>query len=457
MNERPDQNRGAGAPPQQWEGRATGSFKVSIDQQELAAGSVDMGRRRGQAQGAYAEPPASMRAHLSEEERKKEKKAHKKRNRIKARKNKRIFSFMWLCMVLLVSFTLASYLIGGSNDFFAVGRPEGTTQVDIPENVTLEQLSEILSSSGAIGKPEFFTLYCTVKKEEMEFFQPGSYTVETNLDYEDLINTLQGGNEDLGEEITVTIPEGRNALEIAQLMEENGVCKAQEFLDALNTLDFSNYTVIAGMGGGEGRYFKIEGYLFPDTYNFYQGENLESVIGKLINNFQSKISDQIYAMAEQRGMSLDQVVTMASIIQAEAADVGDMFNVSAVLHNRMDFGSQYDIYRLECDSTMFYPYRNAQAVPQAGALPYGDYDTYKVDGLPKGPICNPGAEAILAAVRPNGDEAGSYLYFCHAEDGTAYYASDSWQHQENLVAAGLVDSADGGGDGYYEDDYNDEW
>lgn len=432
MNERPEQNKGmAGGPA---EPRATGSFKVNIDERELMTGPIETDRRRRQE--PYGEPPASSRAYLTDEERRQEKKAHRKRNRIKARKNKRIFKFMWLCMVLLTSFTIASYLIGGSNDFFAVGRNEGTTLIAIPETgLDPDKLAEILADSGAINKPEFFSLYCKVKKEDMDHFPAGEFTLETDKDYEDILDTLKQGNRTLGEEVSVTIPEGYNVLEIAQLMEEKEVCTAQEFLDGVNGLDFSNYTVIANMGGGEGRYFKLEGYLFPDTYNFYKGEDLGSVIGKLINNFQNRISDQIYLLAEQRGMSMDQVVILASIIQAEAANTSDMFDVSSVLHNRLDFGAEYDIYRLECDSTMTYPYRNPAAIPESGALANAGYSTYDLEGLPPSPICNPGAEAILSAVRPNDTQ---YLYFCHADDGTAYYAESSWQHEENLVLAGLA-------------------
>lgn len=438
--ERPEQNRGANGGHPQQEPRATGTFKVNIDQRELMPGGVESSGRRARRQDSQMEPPASTRAYLTEEERRQERKAHRKRNRIKARKNKRIFAFMWVCMVLLTAFTLASYLIGGSNDFFAVGRNEGTTQVEIPETgLDADKLADILYTSGAIKKPEFFSLYCKVKKEKMEWFRPGVHNIETNMDYEDLINTLQTGEDTHGEEVSVTIPEGYNALEISALLEENNICTADEFLDALNTMDFTNYQVIADMGDGAGRYYKIEGYLFPDTYNFYEGEELESVIGKMINNFQSHISSQIRTLADQQGLTLDQVIILASIIQGEAANTTDMFDVSSVLHNRLDYGGEYGIYRLECDSTTFYPYRNKKVVPESGAIPHGNYDTYNLDGLPPGAICNPGAEAILAAVRPN--ESGNF-YFCHAEDGTPYYASNAWDHEQNLYAAGLKDDVD---------------
>lgn len=133
-------------------------------------------------------------AYLTEKERRAERKAHKKRDKLKARKNRRVFALVWVCMVLLVSFTLASYLIKGSNDFFAVGRSQGTTSVTIPENVTLDDLTQILYEAGAIKEPEFFSLFCmvTVDDDEMEYFQPGTYNLDTDLDYQAIISTLQG-------------------------------------------------------------------------------------------------------------------------------------------------------------------------------------------------------------------------------------------------------------------------
>ena len=132
-------------------------------------------------------------------------------------------------------------------------------------------------------------------------------------------------------------------------------------------------------------------------------------------------------------------VTLASIIQAEAASTKDMFDVSAVLHNRLEFGADYDIFNLECDSTAYYPYKNAKQMEEIGGnLSYGNYNTYNFSGLPAGPICNPGLEALNAALKPNtkGD-ASSYLYFCHSDDGVAYYATNEWDHEYNKQLAGL--------------------
>lgn len=436
MDQRPQQNRG-----REPAGRNPGGFQVKIDQRDLMTGSMETPRQGRRSQPVqYGEPPSARKALLTDKELKAEKKAHKKRNRVKARKNKRVFALVWLCMVLLASFTLASYLIGGAMDFFGDGRSAGTADITIPEGkLTEEGLADILYQAGAIKKPEFFSLYCKIK-EDMEDFQPGTFKeVGLDQDYEALINTLQGGGDTTREVVTVVFPEGCNALETARLLEENEVCTASDFLNALNTMDFTNYDVIAGLGDTSGRYYKLEGYLFPDTYEFYKDEELDSVIGKMLNNFQRKMDSKMQEKIQNSGMSMDQVVTLASIIQAEAASTKDMFDVSAVLHNRLDFGADYDIFNLECDSTAYYPYKNAKQMEEmGGGLSYGNYNTYNFSGLPAGAICNPGLEAINAALKPNTNgDASSYLYFCHSDDGVAYYATNEWDHEYNKQLAGL--------------------
>ncbi len=432
-------------------GKKPGEFKVHIDESRLAA-EVESPRRpqrpepvRSGGTGYYS----------ADEDSKEDMKAHKKRNRLKARKNKRVFVVVWLCMVVLLALTLATYLIGGVNDFFAVGRTDGTATVELGAKTEAKGLAKLLYAQGAIKKPEFFELYAKVTVDDWTYFEPGEYTLATNLDYEDILNRLQGGNR-TWEEVRVTFPEGSNVLDMARLLEENEVCTANKFLSALNELDFTNYDVIADLGAAPGRYYKLEGYLFPDTYDFWKGEEVESVIGKMLANFQDHLDDTVMAGLQAGRYKLDDIVTLASIIQAEAADTGDMYKISAVLHNRLNYGADYGIYRLECDSTTFYPYRRAEDVPAQDALPHGAYDTYKVEGLPPGPICSPGMDAILAALSPSTEgDAPRYLYFCHAADGTPYYATNAEDHAYNLYQAGLTDGVylDNGSD---EEEWSDE-
>ena len=147
------------------------------------------------------------------------------------------------------------------------------------------------------------------------------------------------------------------------------------------------------------------------------------------------MDEELQEQIANSGMSMDEVLTLASIIQMEAADADDMYLVSSVLHNRLENGAQYDIYTLDCDSTMYYPYRTKEQVPEDQRETFvSTYNTYNLGGLPAGPICNPGLDAVKAALNP---ESTNYYYFCHDAEGNAYYARTSSEHEQNLVKAGL--------------------
>ncbi len=368
-----------------------------------------------------------------DENRKKYKKDHRKRDRIKSIKNKRVFNVVWLAMVILVSLSLGGYLITGSNDLFAVGRHVGTTEINIPENVTTEELSEILYENRVINAPEFFTLYVNMTTD-VNYVTPGEHQVETTLDYEELINTLQA---ERPHEIVegVLFREGLTVMEIATILDEYDICDSEEFLEAAESDLYTSYDMIGQIDNPEEKYYQVEGYLFPATYDFYIDEDVDSVIGKMLNGFQTNFTSELLDQVNQSGYTLDEIITMASIIQAEAADGVDMYRVSAVIHNRLDNGASVGINGLEMDSTIFYPYNTRDDAPEGFD---SSYDTYDIEGLPPGAVVNPGISAIDAALNPDEDYLNMF-YFCHSEDKTAYYAETIEQHNENLITAGLVD------------------
>lgn len=366
-------------------------------------------------------------------EEKAQKKAHKRRDKIKSAKNKGIFRVVWVVMVVLVGITLASYLIEGANDFFAVGRQDGTATVTVPDDVTSDELAEILYQNGAINKKEFFNIFCAITSD-MEYFVPGTYALDRKMDYQGIISYLQGGQDNF-EVVTITFQEGMTVEEVAKKLEQNGVASYDDIIEACKSQDYNNYDMIGRIENDDDRYYILEGYLFPDTYDFYINEDVKSVVGKLLNNFQVRITSDIYEKIENSSYTLEEIITLASIIQAEAANKADMYIISAILHNRLESGSSVNIYTLGCDSTMYYPYESREDAP-AGYT--SDYNTYEIEGLPAGPICSPGIDAIKAAVSPS-DEGANYYYFCHSSDGTPYYAATADEHQANLVAAGLVD------------------
>lgn len=412
------------------EGHSSGNFKLNLRERDLGGDPQ---------RSTQADRYASRQMQYTEKERRRQEREHRKRNRIKAGKNKRLFTLVWLVMVLLVSFTMASFLIAGSNDFFGINRVDSITDVVIPENVDSKQLAMLLKEHGVINNELFFELYCKLTAEnKLQAMEPGTYSIETDRDYENIITILRAGDTDR-EVVTITFPEGISALEAATLLEENGVCSQKEALDAMNEALYGQYSVVSDLRNESLRYYKLEGYLYPDTYDFYKEDGPAAVYKKMLGNCVSKL-DIVQDTIMQSGMTLDEVMTLASIIQREAADVNDMYRVSAVLNNRLKEDPDSPLSKLECDSTFFYPYHRQSDLPPENQSFVSTYNTYDVVGLPIGPICNPGIDAIKAALRPALD-AADYFYFCHAADGTAYYARTFEEHEANLVLAGLTDGA----------------
>ena len=225
--------------------------------------------------------------------------------------------------------------------------------------------------------------------------------------------------------VWVTFPEGKTVLQIAQLLEENGVCAAADFLQAVEESDSAYAAAIRG----QDRPFLLEGYVFPDTYEFYKNESASMALSRFLSNMQRKFSDAEQARAQELGLSMDEVLTLASIIQTEAGVPSEMAGVSAVLHNRLNRGM-----RLQCDATYYYlektvmPYLCPDGWDDAVYEKYADlYYTYRFDGLPLGAVCNPGSDAIAAALYPAQTDD---LYFVTDADGNYYYSPTYEAHQK---------------------------
>lgn len=362
------------------------------------------------------------------------KKAHELRNREKGKKNRRFFRFMWFVMVALVSFALARYLIVGTDDMLAKNRKSANVTVEIPSHATSEQVGKILYDAGVIRDVDFFRLYAKLTNAESAFVG-GSYQIDAGMDYEALIYNLESSKNRV-DTVKLTFKEGENALEIADQLQKNGVCSSKDAIAVFNGAKFDqSFEMLQEIKNSSQRYYKLEGYLFPDTYEFYKNEDPEQAVRKLVSNCNKKLTNQIREKATQEKMTLDQLLTLASMIQAEAADKDDMAKVSSVFHNRLNSGGKDDLLRLRSDPTTYYPYRQKSLVPAELRDTYKSrYDTYTIEGLPPGPICNPGMDAIDAALNPADTD---YYYFCHDAKGKAYYAKTNTQHQANLKKAGL--------------------
>ena len=412
-------------------------FQLNIPEEALRFGEEDPESIHSCSDGFKKEESVKNKKAVDRKQRKQEKKEMKAREKVKGRNNRGLFRCVWISMILLVSIALTRYLMVGVDDLLAVSRASGSVQVELEENCSVGDVADVLKEQGVINNSFFFTMYCLVTRAD-HGFGPRSFTLDTNLDYEAIINYLQttGNRQDV---VTITFPEGLSLLEVAQKLEENEVCTVEEVLEAANSGEYDNYDFINAIDNEEDRYYKLEGYLFPDTYDFYKGEDPKIALGKMINNCQNRFSKETRDEIQEQGYTIDEVLTLASIVQAEATDEKDMRMVAGILINRLENGASRDIYRLECDSTTYYPYRSKSQVPEKGRDTFkSTYDTYTIEGLPPGPICNPGMDAIQAVLEPSSESAGMY-YFCHDADGNAYYASTWSQHEANLAEAGLTD------------------
>lgn len=429
-------------------------------------------RRRNMEINSYSDNDTKKRIERdSKKALKQQKKEEKKIEKGKAKRNRRIFRVVWLTMIAIVAVVLSQYLLVGVNDLMAISREENPSKVmiHIPADPTMDDIADLLYASDVIKEPGFFKLYATFTSS-VDGFRQGDFEIETDKDYEAIINFLQS-NINRTDIITVQITEGMNLLEIVNELHESGVINdEQEFLDLCKSDYFdTDFTFLKDITNAGDRYYKLEGYLFPDTYDFYLGEDPKSVISKFLNNYENKIvlhkekyfgnskKTTLVEEAAETGYSFDEILTIASIIQAEAASRDDMYEISAILHNRLKYGAEYGVAKLNCDCTVYYPYRKAENVPESIKSTFkSDYNTNDFDGLPPGPICNPGVEAIKAAIKPNDSDN---LYFCHdkVENGsTPFYASTIEEHEAHLKAieegtTNIYNEYNYGYDNYYYD------
>lgn len=435
------------------------SILQNIDQSMIIADD-DLDNASDSIQSYSANVITKKMTPAEKKELKKAKDADKKRLKAKSRKNKRFFRVVWVIMAALISILVGGYMVVGVNDMLAVGRSDEEVTIDIPSNASFDYISDILYKNNIINNKSFFNLYATMTKSKSGFIK-GTYDINKNLDYQAIISYLQTDT-NRTDIVSVQFTEGMNVREFSEVLEKNGVCSSAEFLNACNSDNYDEeFTFLKEITNKSERYYKLEGYLFPDTYYFYKDEKVENVMRKLLNNYELKVYHTksrvdgfdkrvtIEQRAKAAGMTVDEIITLASIIQAEAADVDDMYLVSSVLHNRLNtaesdgvspFGD-VGMTRLQVDSTVYYPYKSKTQIPIAEKNSFKSrYDTYDIEGLPAGAICNPGKDAIDAALSPDDT---NYYFFCHKAATTdspaqSYYASTGIEHESNLVKAGLT-------------------
>ncbi|MBO1679450.1 endolytic transglycosylase MltG [Bittarella massiliensis (ex Durand et al. 2017)] len=337
--------------------------------------------------------------------------------------------------LLIVGIALAALLlIAGGLGLYAASEIGGwggddsqLVTVTVEKGASTAAIASALKEEGVIGSKALFRLYSKLNGGDGTY-QFGNHKLPKKAAYKDVIATLQqtAVNENVA---TVTIPEGYSLPQIATALEEAGVCGGDAFLDALQTGRFEG-SFEAEVSDSPLKILKMEGYCFPDTYQFEKGSDPAAVAQTMLAHFDSQITPEMRARMDELGMSLEETVTLASIIQKESFTNEDMKQVSGVFHNRMAAGSSLPM--LQSDVTIVF-----LRAYDAYGLPYTEeqseaYNTYTVTGLPIGPVACPGKAALEAALWPASHD---YYYFVTDADNNYLYAKTFPEHEKNVAQA----------------------
>lgn len=376
----------------------------------------------------YKDVPGKRKLEFNVRQEEPHRKNKKKKRKVKP--NNSIFTGSLVAVIVIaVSFILSFMSIQFGVEYIGLTRSDESITFDIPEGTNSGTIADLLYQKGIIDNPTLFKL--VMKVSGRTNVVPGSITLSPNMTYPSIISEI-GRSRKVYETVTITFTEGTSLYNAARLLEEEGVCSASDFLEAFNSdsgFDFEKELTLSNQ-----TLYKMEGFMFPDTYEFYLEDDAENVASKIKQNFQDKMTPEIMQLVDKSGMSLYEVITLASIVQAEADTEENMKLVASVFLNRLSNREQFP--NLQSDVTYFYVTNTIAAALGNNSVANYEYlySTYSCYGLPVGPIGNPGMTAILAVLEP---EETSFCYFVtDSVTGEFYYAATYEEHQENIKKAG---------------------
>lgn len=330
-------------------------------------------------------------------------------------------SFTYCILIFGVSILLTALLILAANDMFALVKSDQEITIEISDDASLREIADTLSDNGIIRYPSLFWTFAKMTDMD-DRIQAGSYTLSPSMDYRSILSAIRY-RPDSRQVVTVTIPEGMTQDDIFELLEENGVCEAYLLRAYAKYYDFS-YSFLKDLPYSDKR---LEGYLFPDTYDFYIDDSPVRVLKKFLSNFNRKWDVDLKSRAENINMSIRDVMIIASMIEREAKYDEERPVISSVIHNRLR-SSRFPY--LQIDATVQYALPEwKEQLTEEDLKVDSPYNTYLYEGLPVGPISNPGLAAIRAALYP---EDTNYYYYVARKNGWHYFASTYDQHQENI-------------------------
>lgn len=336
---------------------------------------------------------------------------------------------IYIVVVIVVSAFSGYAIITVGNDIFAFVKKTDIVQVEIPEDADVNYIAKMLGENDIIKYPSVFKLYVKYKKFKGSF-DPGTYEINPSMNYDELLYAFKPKY--VRETVWLSIPEGFTVDEIINLFVSQGIGTKEGFIDAINNYDYE-YKFIDELEQtlSPNRSYRLEGYLFPDTYEFYTDSSEVEIIRKFLNNFDRKFPQIYYDRAKELGFTVDEIITIASMIEEETKLLSEFELVSSVFHNRLN--NRRDFPYLESDATIMYAIqlKTGERPSKLTETTFDSpYNTYKNKGLPPGPIANPGYNAIANALYPASTDK---YYFVSRSDGSNIFSRTLKEHNAAIA------------------------
>ena len=349
-----------------------------------------------------------------------------------------------LCACLLAGMitlgVVAKEVAGNKNAAFAT-----EAEIDIPEGSSTDAIGLILKDNGIIGSKNIFKAYCRLKGVDSTF-QPGPHVFDGRMSYAQVIEELQTVVIAPRETFQVTFPDGITVVKMGMILEDLGVCKIQDFVTEAQKGEFTN-DFLQYIPNDPNIFVRLEGYLYPETYQFYKDDTPHEWIQAMLDEFEKRVcTPERMAKIESSGLTFNELVTFASIVEKEYSAVAENENdIAQVFWNRLNDQNGDYLYWGSCVSGWYDDTGRHEGYINNCMLFYNDniayvstpesmemaYDTYRgVQGLPIGPMYNMKVEIIDAVLNPSGVP---YTFFYNDKYGNTYWSMDYSGHQRNIT------------------------
>lgn len=333
-----------------------------------------------------------------------------------------ITTVIWLALIVFIGAGLGRMIWQVAADMLAFGRENQAVTITITDADDLDSITDKLYDTGLIRYKGIFKFYGKLAKAEQKI-NPGTYNLNTIYDYKALVDKMS--TYAARASTKVTIPEGYTCAQIFQLLEKSGVCTKEKLENAAMSIDLSRYWFLEGVT--QDNVNCLEGYLFPDTYNFYLDDTPERVLGTLLSTFNRRFSDTMKekldalnltladmmrrhglpeSYIQEHQITIRELVIIASMVEKETAGAKESYNIASVIYNRLTNPGEYPF--LNIDATVVYALGGKTNLTLEDLKVDSPYNTYVIKGLPAGPISNPGLASLSAALSP---ESTSFHFY----------------------------------------------